>query len=253
MLFAAHPYFVYRQIMNVDGSLDLAISGIASAIGEPARARMLCSLLDGHARTSTELAVVAAVTPSTASVHLNRLRSQNLVSLHVQGRHRYYRLAGPAVAGALERLSVLAGAKRSAFVPSTPGNLRSARTCYDHMAGAIAVTLHDHFLASRWLRPARGSNAPARASNAYDLTPSGADALASLGLDLDAARGLRRRFAYACLDWSERRPHLGGALGAALLDLACSKRWVMREYDSRALSITRLGRREIESRFGLQV
>ena len=241
--------------------VDDAVSSIAAAIGEPARTRMLYCLMDGHARTGTELAIVAEVSPSTASVHLNRLKSENLVRVQVQGRHRYYALASPNVARALERLSVLAGGARRPFVPRTPEHLRAARSCYDHMAGAIAVSLHDRFLRSRWIEPLRhpsasGPAAPRLAASAlvaYDLTPEGTRALAALGLNLEAARAQRRRFAYACLDWSERSPHVGGALGAALLSLALSRKWLAREFDSRALFITRLGRRELHARFGLDV
>lgn len=131
---------------------DQAVSSIAIAIGEPARTRMLLCLVDGLARTSTELAVIGEVSPPTASVHLNRLKAENLVKVQVQGRHRYYRLAGPRVARALEQLSVLSGAGRSNFQPKTPVRLRAARTCYDHMAGAVAVLLHDRFVALRWIQ-----------------------------------------------------------------------------------------------------
>lgn len=246
MLLAPPRYFVYGKSVHADDRIDAAVSGIAAAIGEPARTRMLYCLLDGHARTSTELATVAEVTPPTASVHLNRLKAENLVRVEVEGRHRYYSLAGPNVARALERLSILAGGRRDPFTPTTPTPLRAARSCYDHMAGAIAVSLHDRFLSSRWIHPVRSSNA-------YDISAEGAEELRTLGLNLEAVRAQRRRFAYACLDWSERRPHVGGALGAALLNLALSKRWVHRELDSRALSITSLGRREMQSRFGLEL
>lgn len=230
---------------------DAAVSSIAAAIGEPARTRMLYSLMDGHARTGTELAMVGEVSPSTASVHLQRLQSENLIRVAAQGRHRYYSLASPNVARALERLSVLAGASRRPFVPRTPEHLRAARSCYDHMAGAVAVALHDHFLRSRWIEPQRRPGVSG--STAYALTAEGAGSLAALGLDLEAARAQRRRFAYACLDWSERRPHLGGALAAAILKLALSRKWVAREFDSRALTLTRLGRRDLRARFGLDV
>ncbi|HUB17905.1 MAG TPA: helix-turn-helix transcriptional regulator [Acidobacteriaceae bacterium] len=237
--------------------IDASVASIAAAIGEPARTRMLYSLLDGHARTGTELAIVADVSPSTASVHLSRLKSENLVRVFVQGRHRYYSLAGPDVARALERLSVLAGGTRPRFVPHTPEHLRTARSCYDHMAGSVAVSLHDHFVRSRWIEPlrrgARKQTRIAPRTSAYDLTADGTRFFAALGLNLGQARASRRRFAYACLDWSERRPHLGGALGAALLSLALSQKWLAREYDSRALTLTRLGRREFHSRFGLEL
>jgi len=234
--------------MNV-ADPDAAVSAIAAAIGEPARARMLYCLLDGHARTSTELAVLGGVSPSTASAHLHRLQAQRLVRVFAQGKHRYYSLEGPRVAAALEALSVLAGRSAAKFVPSAPSRLRTARTCYDHIAGALGVALHDRLQALRWL--SRGSTAPP-AENALDVTPAGVKALETLGINVAAVRDLRRRFAYACLDWSERRPHLGGALGAALLNTALKRKWVVQDLDSRALEVTRLGQREMRSRFGLR-
>ena len=230
-----------------DVSTDLVVAGIAAAIGEPARARMLYSLLDGHARTSTELAIVAAVSPSTASVHLQRLKTQRLVAVRVQGRHRYYALEGPAVAAALEALNVIAGSARQQFVPTTPVRLRVARTCYDHIAGSIGVALHDRFVALEWLASASTGD------NEYEVTSSGARGFGSLGVDVDAARACRRRFAFACVDWSERRPHLGGALAAAVLALALKRKWVVQDLDSRALSLTKTGRRELQVRIGLHM
>src|SRR6516225_6237122 len=132
MSVAAHQYFVYHQTMNVEAA-DAVACSIAAAIGEPARARMLYCLVDGRARTSTELAMVAEVTPSTASVHLQRLIQNRLLKVLAQGKHRYYSLDGANVAAALEALSVLAGAPRTPFVPNTPSRLRAARTCYDHI------------------------------------------------------------------------------------------------------------------------
>ena len=205
--------------------------------------------MDGHARTSTELSVVAEVSPSTASVHLNLLKMAHLVKVSVQGRHRFYSLEGPPVANALECLSVLAGAGgfREKFVPNTPSDLRAARTCYDHIAGAMGVSLHDRFKALGWLLAV-----PNGSDNAYDLSPEGTTAFEGLGVDIEATRRLRRRLACACLDWSERRSHLGGAIGAALLKLALRKKWVTQDLDSRALSVTSLGHREMRVRFGLE-
>jgi len=230
--------------MNVDHP-DAAVSAIAAAIGEPARARMLYCLVDGHARTSTELAVVADVTPSTASVHLQRLKTQRLVTVSAQGKHRYYSLDGANVAAALEALSVLAGGSRDAFEPRTPHRLRVARTCYDHIAGTLGVSLHDRFKALGWLIAPAGHTA-------YDLSPRGTKAFEALGIDIAATRALRRHFASACLDWSERLPHLGGALGAALLNVALKRKWVVQDLDSRALTVTRAGRRDMLTHFGLQ-
>lgn len=209
---------------------------------------MLYCLLDGHARTSTELAVVADVSPSTASVHLNRLKAERLVKVFTQGKHRYYSLEGANVANALEALDVIAGATLDKFVPNTPSRLLAARTCYDHIAGKLGVSLHNRFRAMGWL-----SGEPTDNHKGYDVTPAGTRAFESLGIDLKSMRTLRRQFAYACLDWSERQPHIGGALGSAVLKLVLKRRWVAQDLDSRALSVTSLGRREMLTRFGLQL
>lgn len=241
MTLAGQQHFVYHQSMDAESRADAGVSRIASAIGEPARARMLYCLLDGRARTSTELAIVAGVSPSTASVHLTRLKEERLVKVMVQGKHRYYSLEGPSVAGVLEGLSVLAGGRAAKFVPTTPSRLRAARTCYDHLAGTLGVSLHDRFRALDWL------------SGAYEVTDAGSKAFHALGVDLEAARALRRRFAYACLDWSERRPHLAGALAAAVLQAVLRRGWVVQDLDSRALAVTGHGRRELRARFGVAV
>ncbi|HXE34943.1 MAG TPA: helix-turn-helix transcriptional regulator [Verrucomicrobiae bacterium] len=237
--------------MNVEDQADAAVSKIAAAIGEPARARMLYCLDDGRARTSTELAMLAEITPSTASVHLHRLEAQRLVKVFAQGKHRYYSLASANVAAALEALSVLAGGTREVFVPNTPNRLRAARTCYDHIAGTLGVALHDRIRAMGWLSAGSRDSAEPLADDSYSLTRSGTKAFEELGIAVEETRSLRRRFAYACVDWSERRPHIGGAFGAALLGVALKRKWVIQELDSRALAITRAGRREMRTRFGL--
>ncbi|OZI45771.1 ArsR/SmtB family transcription factor [Bordetella genomosp. 5] len=223
---------------------DERIAQVAAAIADPARARMLCCLLDGCARTATELAVVAGIGASTASSHFQRLRDQGLVSLTVQGKHRYFQLATPEVASALEALLVVAGVPRTPFVPSTPQHLLHARTCYDHMAGTVAVSLHDAMWAQGWLAEGDGS---------YLVTAVGAQRLRDLGLDLDTMARKRRRQACACMDWSVRRPHLGGALGAGLLQLLLSRGWVTRELDSRALRVSRNGARQLGAAFGVLI
>ena len=172
-----------------------AISDVASAIGVPARARILFCLLDGRARTSTELAVVAEVSPSTASMHLHRLEDARLVMATRQGKHHYYSLRGPQAAAMLERLSVLAGRTPDGFVPATPDFLRAARSCYDHIAGSIGVALHDRFKALGWLMETTEGG-----DNPYDISAEGIKGFAAMGVDVTAARALRRRFAYGCLD-----------------------------------------------------
>jgi DNA-binding transcriptional ArsR family regulator len=224
----------------------LPVSEIAAAIAEPARTRMLYALLDGRARTSTELAIVGEVSPSTASVHLAKLRERRLVKMLAQGKHRYFSLHDAQVAAALEGLSVLAGSPRRDFQPNTPHRLRAARTCYDHMAGALAVALHDRLFELRWLKRERAEDVD------YELTVRGAESLSTLGADVDAARSTRRRFACACLDWSERRPHLAGAVGAELLNVTLKRKWITRDLDSRALNITPAGKRELRARFGIE-
>ncbi|MCH8618109.1 helix-turn-helix transcriptional regulator [Undibacterium sp. TS12] len=225
---------------------DTGLARLAGAIAEPARARMLCCLMDGRARTSTELAVVAEVSPSTASVHLSKLLEQHLVIVMAQGKHRYYQLASGEVANALEALLLVAGLPRPQFVPNTPDRLRKARTCYDHMAGEVAVGMHDYLLQQAWIAPV-GTDA-----SDYELTEKGESALQDMGLDVAATRKARRRFACSCLDWSERTPHLGGALGAALLKLFLSRAWLERDLDSRALALTARGRREFQKVFALK-
>ncbi|PIG27301.1 ArsR family transcriptional regulator [Janthinobacterium sp. 35] len=235
-------HFAHERIMDDKlPSADMGLAQLAGAIAEPARARMLCSLLDGHARTATELATLAEVGASTASAHLSRLRDDGLLSMVAQGKHRYYRLASTEVARALEALLVVAGVPATPFSPSTPDRLRQARTCYDHMAGTVAVTVHDQLLAQGWLLDDEGE---------YRLSEAGAAGMAALGIDVPQLHKQRRRFACACLDWSERRAHLGGALGTAILQLALRQRWAERELDSRALRLTPAGERRLLASFG---
>ncbi|MDQ8756632.1 helix-turn-helix transcriptional regulator [Sphingosinicella sp. LHD-64] len=232
--------------MDEEIEADGMVARIAAAIGEPARARMLFCLMDGCARTSTELAVVADVGASTASAHLGRLAETRLVKVSAQGKHRYYSLVGADVAKVLEGLSVLATGTAGPRVSRVPNRLRIARTCYDHMAGSAGVALHDRFVEQAWLDVGTGDGT-------YDLTAAGEEAFAAIGIDTGATRAQRRRFACACLDWSERRPHLAGALGAAFLKVALARKWMIQDLDSRALSVTARGRQEFLSRFAVQV
>jgi DNA-binding transcriptional ArsR family regulator len=224
---------------------DIGVSQVAAAIAEPARTKILCSLMDGHARTSTELAAIAEVSASTASAHLAKLKDLALVRLHVQGRHRYYSLADQRVAQALEALMVISQNAAPTFKPHTPDRLQFARTCYDHMAGTLAVLLHDCLIEAGWLI---GTD-----KQAYRLSDSGEALFAGLGIEVQDLNTLRRKFACPCLDWSMRRPHLGGSLGAALLRTALKRKWVTQDLDSRALALTVAGRREFNVRFDLEL
>jgi DNA-binding transcriptional ArsR family regulator len=232
--------------VNAAPDTDVAISRIAAVIGDPTRARMLVSLLDGRARTGTELGAIAEVGPSTASAHLHRLEAARLISVRRQGKHRYYSLNGSDVAGLLESMSTLAGVRRPQFVCKAPDRLRAARTCYDHIAGTIGVALRERFTELGWL-----ATRSCGTDETYEVSSSGASAFASLGIDVEAARTQRRRFAFGCLDWTERRYHLGGSLGAAFLVLALKRKWVLQDLDSRALRLTELGRREMLGRLGV--
>lgn len=207
-----------------------------SLIGVPARANMMAALMDGRAQTATELAFVAGVTPQTASSHLAKLTDAGLLAVERQGRHRYYRLAGPAVAEAMEPLTHLTPNQR---VPERRhaharrvGDLRKARMCYDHLAGRLGVALTDSLLKRRFMRRVEGD---------FRLGPKGRAFLTDLGVDVAAAEGQRRHFARCCLDWSERRPHLGGALGAALAERLIAAKWLRRERRSRKVLLTPAG------------
>jgi len=232
------------RTLSLGADADDAACLIAAVIGERARGRILYCLMDGRGRTSTELAVVAGVMPSTASLHLKRLKSLQLVKVRAQGKHRYYSLNGTDVASALEALSVLAGAPER-FAPNVPHRLRAARVCYDHIAGNLGVSLLNRFSVLKWLTGTEGCD------SGYEVTAEGMRAFERIGINIEETRRLRRRFAFACLDWSERRPHLAGALGTALLGVALQRKWVARDLDSRALSVTQTGRHEMIARFGL--
>lgn len=224
--------------MNAD--VDLALARLGAAVGERARARMLLSLLDGTERSSTDLAQVAAVGAATASVHLSRLRAAGLVAMRREGKHRLYRLSRTEIATLLETMTAGAGARPRP--PRVPESLRFARSCYDHLAGKLGVLVHDQMRRRGWL---------ATHDEQYALRQAGEIELQRWGIAVSAARSQRRMFATACLDWSERRPHLGGALGCAFLSMALKKGLVQRELDSRALTLTPRGRNWLQVHLGI--
>lgn len=224
---------------------DVRIAPVAALLADSTRAAMLTALLDGRALAAGELARLAGVSAPTASSHLARLRSGGLVTVVSAGRHRYYRLAGPEVAGALEVLARLGPRTpvRSLRQSRQAAALSAARTCYDHLAGQAGVALFDCLLDGGVL-----SNAGGAAD--LNVTDDGAVLLAGFGVDTGALRESRRRFAAACLDWTERRPHLGGALGAAVTGRLLELGWVERGPGRRAILVTAAGAERLGATFG---
>jgi DNA-binding transcriptional ArsR family regulator len=221
--------------------LDLAT--VASLLGEPARANMLCALLDGRALTAGELAYAAHVSPQTASGHLGKLFDANLVVSLQQGRFRYYRLAGPPVARMLENILNVAAMTRPRVRPARmDATMRAARLCYDHCAGLLGVGLADSLRERGHIELSDDGGA---------VTPEGETFLAGFDVDVSALRRQHRLFCKPCLDWSERRPHLAGAVGAALARRLFALEWVERLRDTRALRITPVGRKGLQATFGI--
>jgi len=221
---------------------------VASLVGDPARATMLHALMDGRALTATELAHAANIAPQTASGHLGRLLTAELVSVQQQGRHRYYRLASPAVARMMESIMRVAWEGKPVSVPPTGPRdhaLRTARTCYDHLAGRLGVRLTDALLARGRVE---------LDDDAGIVTPSGMKFFHKIGIPAEGLKPKgRRMLCCPCLDWSERRPHLAGALGAALCTHCLGEGWVRRVRGSRALSITPKGERAFREEFGVRL
>jgi DNA-binding transcriptional ArsR family regulator len=217
------------------------IAGIAALVGDPARARMLTALTSGTSLTATELSLEAGILPSTASSHLGKLEQAGLLSVERQGRHRYFRLAGPDVADILERLmGMAAAADRRVRTGPRDLALRTARVCYDHLAGRLAVELLARLQARGLIVDERSGH---KDSRPHELTVSDAGRrfFSRLGIDLSTLPRTRRPVCRACLDWSERRPHLAGALGAEFLRHVYRERWARRDPDSRAVRFSARG------------
>ena len=222
----------------------LNMAEIAALIGDPGRANMLGALMSGRALTATELASVAGVSRPTASEHLAKLTQSRLIALTRQGRHRYYRLASAQVAHMLEAIMAVS-ADRDEHLPRAVRRidpaLREARTCYDHLAGRLGVSLADALMAK---------DAVVLTADAGEVTDRGRDMLLDFGIALDAAHPAKRLLCRPCLDWSERRPHLAGRLGAALQERLFGLGWVERSF-GRAVIVTGAGRLGLSQTFGL--
>lgn len=227
---------------------------VAALAGDPARAGMLHALMDGRALTASELARVAGITPQTASSHISRLAAAGLLCVARQGRHRYHRLASPAVAAMMESIMQVASdqpppARPSLTVGPRDAALRAARTCYDHLAGRLGVALADALVAGGYAEIDRDAGV---------ITDRGLALLARIGIDMEAltARGGRRAprvLCRPCLDWSERRAHLAGTVGAALCAHCFAKGWIDRIEGTRAVTVTRKGQRAFREQLGVQL
>jgi len=221
------------------------IATSAFLIGDPARAAMLVALLDGCARPAGELAHAAGVTPQTASSHLAKLLVGGLVSVETEGRHRYYRLAGPHVALALESLASIAPNEpvRRKVLPPEAQRLRFARCCYDHLAGRLGVAVACGLQERGLLTPAPDKR--------FEVTAAGAIWFGALGLDTTKIRPGRRGLARQCLDWTERRHHVAGPLGGQFTTLLCVKGWIRRAPSSRVIDVTREGWKKFKQELGV--
>jgi DNA-binding transcriptional ArsR family regulator len=229
--------FGYDQTMSAEPDL----ARIAATVGDARRIRMLALLMEGRALTAKELALGAGIEPATATSHLKRLLADGLVEAAAQGRHKYFRFASEHVAQLVESLMRVAPRRAVPAAMPTPDPARQARYCYDHLAGTLGTGLFTLLLRKAWL-----ADDPTAAGQLL-LTPRGAKALAGLGVDVGAAQARRRLFACRCLDWSERRDHLGGALGAALAEHAQAARWIERRKHSRVVSVTAAGQRAFKA------
>ncbi len=221
-------------------SVNQNLAATAALLGEDSRAAMIAALMDGRALTARELAIGAGVTPQTASFHLGKLCAGGLLTMLRQGRHNYYRMAGEDVVAAVRALQVIAPTAEAR--PVKLDDARLARTCYKHLAGRLGVAVAEALEARDLL---------CRDGDDFALTGAGEDFFTELGIAPDSLRRGRRQFARQCLDWSERRPHLGGALGAALLDQFLARKWLRRVPGSRAVRLSKAGAAQLQERLGI--
>jgi DNA-binding transcriptional ArsR family regulator len=220
-------------------------AAVAKLLANPARSAVVDALMHGRPLAAGELARIAGVRASTMSEHLGELLDGGLVAVITAGRHRYYQLSGTEVAEALEAFSRICPAMpvRSLRQSSASRTLRAARLCYDHVAGALGVALLDQMRSSGWLASASGPH--------LQLTQPGTQALAAIGVDIEGCRRARRHFARSCLDWTERRPHLAGSLGAGVTSVLLDREWLRRAGAGRGLTVTSQGEHGLRTTFGI--
>lgn len=226
--------------MNATTSLSKA----ASLIADPSRSAILWSLLGGESRPASELAMIANISPQTASNHLKLLLEAGFLKAEAIGRNRFYKLGTPTVGVALESLAATVGGKSSGIAQQSAPELVFARTCYDHLAGELGVAILNRLRERKHIR---------EHGREYQLSIGGQKFFGDLRIDCDGASGKRRRFAYPCLDWSQRVPHLGGALGAALLEWLLRSRGIARQKGSRAVRVTDAGRKTLNDVFEIKL
>ena len=231
---------LHPEHLSDDDTLELSVAAVAAAMADPSRVKMLCALMDGRAWTATELSVAAGVAASTASAHLSKLVDSQLVCFLSQGRHRYYRLAGKEVARLIEMMMGISWRREKPLATRTPVALRHARTCYDHLAGELAVNIYDALVEKEYLT-----------ADGASLTEAGLAFFTRMGLPLES-KSTRKR-SCACLDWSERRFHLGGHAGAVLLLYFETKGWIRRPPGFREVTLTAKGRQGLQTLLGIDV
>ena len=219
------------------------IAHIASLIGEPVRAKILWSLMDGRAYTARELAIGADTTPQNLSMHLSKLLRAGLLAVEAQGRHRYYTFSREEVATAIEAMANLIPAEQMVRKEMDAVPIKFCRTCYDHLAGKVGVSITEGLLKQKLI---------VYREKELDVTQRGVQWFADQGIDCGEVRKQRRAFAKPCLDWTERRHHLAGALGAALLEKMLEAHWLRRTAQSRAMVVTAKGRQALEALFNIQ-
>jgi DNA-binding transcriptional ArsR family regulator len=226
--------------MNATTSLSKA----ASLIADPSRSAILWSLLGGESRPASELAMIANISPQTASNHLKLLLEAGFLKAEAIGRNRFYKLGTPTVGVALESLAATLGGSSSGIAQQSAPELVFARTCYDHLAGELGVAILNRLRERKHIR---------EHGREYQLSRGGEKFFGDLRIDCDEASARRRRFAYPCLDWSQRVPHLGGALGASLLEWLLRSKGIARQKGSRAVRVTDAGRKTLNDAFEIKL